>query len=49
MLRLASESHVRKIFVAQVESLVALMKDALRLVLKRRAMVLGLCNGLNLL
>ena len=45
MLRLASESHVRKIFVALVESLVALMEDTPRLVLERRAMVLGLCNG----
>ena len=44
VLRLASECHVRKIFVAQVENLV-LMEDALCLVLERRAMVLGLCNG----
>ena len=39
MLRLASESYVRMTIVAQMESLVALMANALRLALERRAML----------
>ena len=39
MLRLASESYVRRTIVAQMESLVAPMANALRLALERRAML----------
>ena len=48
MLRLASESHVRMIIVAQVESLVALMENALRLALGRRAMVPQIVQQVNI-
>ena len=48
MLRLASESHVRMIIVAQVESLVALMENALRLVLGRRAMAPQIVQQVNI-
>ena len=44
LLRLALESYVSMAIVAQVESLVALMENALRLVLERRAMVLQIAG-----
>ena len=44
MLRLAAESHVSMIIVARMESLVALMANAPRLVLERRANILRIAG-----